>query len=316
MYCGIYRIHNKINDKNYIGQSVNITDRWRKHRSTVFATQNPGYNYPIYRAIRKYGLENFELLIEEECKPEELNEKEIYYINKYQSYCWQNGYNIAFGGSNGGHYVVLNESSFWDIHDLLKETNLSEQHIANMFSVSLDAICKINVGSRLYHTEVSYPIRQTRNNKFCKICGKKLTSDNSTGYCKECMYFVPKDKDTFLKECFLYSFSKVASINNTTKKQIQGWLKRNNYPYNVKEYKNWYKEEHNIKTTKIERTIIQIDPVTNKELNSFRSYGEAARYIGFGLSNRGSHIREAAIGLLKQAYGYKWRIEEKIVDEQ
>lgn len=51
----------------------------------------------IYRAIRKYGLENFTFEVLEECPSELLNEREIYWINYFDSY--YNGYNCTLGGN-------------------------------------------------------------------------------------------------------------------------------------------------------------------------------------------------------------------------
>ena len=56
---GIYKITNMINGKCYVGQAVNIKRRWKKHKEVAFNNKDPGYSYPLYQAIRKYGLENF-----------------------------------------------------------------------------------------------------------------------------------------------------------------------------------------------------------------------------------------------------------------
>ena len=56
MACGIYKIENQVNQKVYIGQSTNITTRWRRHRSEASNLNN---SYPLYCAMRKYGLDNF-----------------------------------------------------------------------------------------------------------------------------------------------------------------------------------------------------------------------------------------------------------------
>ena len=56
---GIYKITNKINHKSYIGQSTNIEKRWNNHLSSVNNTQDHCYNYPVYRAMRKYGVSKF-----------------------------------------------------------------------------------------------------------------------------------------------------------------------------------------------------------------------------------------------------------------
>ena len=97
MSCGIYKIENLFNHKIYIGQSINIEARFKKHKSCKD-------NFLIHKAIQKYGKENFSFDIIELCNQEELNEREIYWIDFYQS-CILNGlnkgYNMNYGGSNG-----------------------------------------------------------------------------------------------------------------------------------------------------------------------------------------------------------------------
>ena len=55
MSIGIYIITNKINNKSYIGQSVNIEKRITTHFWAAFKENLPSYNFHIYQAIRKYG---------------------------------------------------------------------------------------------------------------------------------------------------------------------------------------------------------------------------------------------------------------------
>lgn len=96
--CGIYKIENLINGKVYIGQSICIKNRWQSHKTDGFNPKNKCYNRPLYRAFRKYGLKNFDFSIIELCNPEELNEKEIYWISYYNSY-GKEGYNLTPGGN-------------------------------------------------------------------------------------------------------------------------------------------------------------------------------------------------------------------------
>ena len=86
MISGIYKITNKINNNSYIGSSNDIYGRWKRH---LINSKNPNlkyYDYPIYKAIRKYKKENFILEILEEVKPNIgiLIEKEKYYYNLLQ----------------------------------------------------------------------------------------------------------------------------------------------------------------------------------------------------------------------------------------
>ena len=93
----IYKITNLINNKIYIGQTVNsINFRWRDHKNTAFNKNSPEYTWPIHAAIRKYGIENFNIEEIEFCNNKILNDREIYWINYYNSY--DQGYNATLGG--------------------------------------------------------------------------------------------------------------------------------------------------------------------------------------------------------------------------
>ena len=86
---GIYKIENLINGKVYIGQSVNIKERWNEHKLINSRTSKDALKkqkYPLYLAFQKYGLENFSFEVLEECSLEDLDTKEQFYIKKYNSY--------------------------------------------------------------------------------------------------------------------------------------------------------------------------------------------------------------------------------------
>lgn len=96
---GIYAITNKINRKVYIGQSINIEYRWSHHRSEL----NKGRHNNTYlqNSWNKYGEVNFEFKVlyeTDNCDKNFLNQKEQYFINKYDSMYDRNGYNIKGGG--------------------------------------------------------------------------------------------------------------------------------------------------------------------------------------------------------------------------
>ena len=96
---GIYKIENLVNGKKYIGQSVDIEDRWRDHK--WLANNSYSGKYPLYNAIRKYGLNNFDFSVIEECEINQLNDREIYWIKYYKTFIHQTdsqGYNLTRGG--------------------------------------------------------------------------------------------------------------------------------------------------------------------------------------------------------------------------
>ena len=96
----IYKITNKVNGKSYIGKTERtIQRRFLEHCHEAYEERS--YNRPLYRAIRKYGKENFEIVELEQTNQTE--EREIYWINFYKTY-GANGYNATKGG-DGTHYL-------------------------------------------------------------------------------------------------------------------------------------------------------------------------------------------------------------------
>lgn len=90
----IYKIQNVINNKVYIGQTINYKNRIIKHKYDLRNFKNASRH--LQNAWNKYGEENFIFEIIETCLKEELNEKEKYYIRMYDSI--SDGYNIEGGG--------------------------------------------------------------------------------------------------------------------------------------------------------------------------------------------------------------------------
>lgn len=99
MTSGIYLITNKLNNMQYVGQSVDIEDRLYRHSIT-------NDNCYLHNAIKKYGWDNFKTEIVEYCEPnkEILNAKEIYYI-QYFNTLMPNGYNMTKGGGASPEYT-------------------------------------------------------------------------------------------------------------------------------------------------------------------------------------------------------------------
>lgn len=112
MSIGIYKIENKQSHKCYIGQSINIEKRWAEHKRAALNNYDDTY---IHRALRKYGVDNFIFKIVELCDKEELNKKEIEWINKLDTF--QNGYNCT----TGGYYCITKNQG--ENHSNAKITN-------------------------------------------------------------------------------------------------------------------------------------------------------------------------------------------------
>lgn len=89
---GIYKITNKLNNKIYIGQASNLEERINEHKQKRFI--------PIDMWINMLGVENFNFEIIEECSDDEIDEKEQYYIQQYNSTNENFGYNKQISGFN------------------------------------------------------------------------------------------------------------------------------------------------------------------------------------------------------------------------
>lgn len=99
---GIYKITNTINGKCYIGQSIYLKKRIRRHLTYKCHKDN----LSLYKAFDKYGIDKFMIKILETIDTEkcddiksELDKLEIFYIKNYDSY--NSGYNQTIGGDAG-----------------------------------------------------------------------------------------------------------------------------------------------------------------------------------------------------------------------
>ena len=123
----IYKITNLINGKMYIGQTTKtIEERFNHHKSDSMRPDRKGSTFPLYVAMRKYGIENFKIECIEKCHISQLDEKEIFWINSFDTY--NNGYNATLGGC-GGQLLNLNEkkivNEYYNMGTLTKVANLN-----------------------------------------------------------------------------------------------------------------------------------------------------------------------------------------------
>lgn len=120
---GIYAIKNKINNKLYIGKSIDVNVRYYSRHRKNLINNNHGNDH-LQKSWNKYGEQNFEFYIIEECSEEKLNEREIYWINYYKSYNNKYGYNMTLGGDGGS----LIQESRDKISKKLKGRKLTLEH--------------------------------------------------------------------------------------------------------------------------------------------------------------------------------------------
>ena len=93
--ASIYIIENKENGKRYVGKTTlsDPYERWKQHQYNVKSKYNP---MVISDAMFKYGVDNFTFYVIETCDDEDVNQRETYWINKFNTY--KDGYNSTLGG--------------------------------------------------------------------------------------------------------------------------------------------------------------------------------------------------------------------------
>lgn len=153
----IYLIENKLNHKKYIGKTKrDMKTRIRDHQKSFNDKNKRMYNFKLYEAMRKYGFENFEFSIIEECNDDVVNEKEEFYIDKYNTCLY--GYNTAVGG-DGKHLInnyrkeafkILYENG-WVLEDIAKATGNHYKTI-----------------SKILRHDYGISTKENANNLFCK----------------------------------------------------------------------------------------------------------------------------------------------------
>ena len=192
MIYTIYMHKNKINGKVYIGQTIQQQPEKRWKNGAGYKTCTYFYN-----AIKKYGWDNFEHIILEqsEMTAEEANQKEIEYIEKYDSTNLEKGYNILIGGHNSISEKALPAALKWmqehpefglaRAHEMLK---WQEEHPEEMLAMrrinqkkATEARKKpvqcIETGI-IYEsaTEAARCVPKTSQSKICMVCqGKRKT---------------------------------------------------------------------------------------------------------------------------------------------
>ena len=121
---------NKNNGKKYIGQAKNFKRRCQGH---VWSSNNENdvtYNQLIHRAIRKYGIESFDICVlrynlETQCL---MDLYESYYIEKYNTNAKTgHGYNVADGGKAGNKFVGRTEEQMNETRLKMSESSKGEK---------------------------------------------------------------------------------------------------------------------------------------------------------------------------------------------
>ena len=275
----IYKIWNDNNNKIYIGQtSISVKNRWSHHLYDYIK-----YDTPLYRAMKKYGAASFHIETIEECNDENLNDREIYWIQYYNSYI--SGYNATPGGTSvqsGNMNKLIDDKKIKQLWD----EGYSISDIKNMLQCA-----KITVQDHLKDYE-NYSIEEA-------ILRGKTSSSLKRG--REILQYD-------LNNNFIQSFPSIKVA--AEKCQLQ--------PANIRKCANgerkrcgnykWKYANNNIKNKK-QTKIYQYD-LQHHLINIFNNKLEASKATG--CDNSG--ISKVCNGKAKTCGGYIWE-EKEILEE-
>ncbi|QIW89770.1 homing endonuclease [Bacillus phage Izhevsk] len=179
-YGIIYKVTNLINNKIYIGQTVEeLKERQRKHFYSC--DNNKDANTVFYNSIRKYGKENFKWeIIDTGDSKLELDEKETYWINETNSHISNGqGYNMTSGG-DGCDGFKHSQESIKKMSDFRKELYKNKENCP-MYGKnhSNEAKEKISTARKEKYTGENHPWYGKSHSEEAK----KKMSESSKGVC-------------------------------------------------------------------------------------------------------------------------------------
>lgn len=285
----IYCITNDLNNKKYVGQTrVSVNTRFKSHI-------NDYNNYDkcaLHLAIQKYGEEHFSVETLEECDDSLLDDREIYWIEKLDTY--HNGYNSTVGGQsrplkydykeiankylelrsyketanyfNCSYIVVKEACTLYNIPDF--SNHFSEENIKKMFDW-------------LFNNNFNVP-----------EAAKKFNCSTTAVYYNLKKYGIDlkSEQDKYIISSYkkLGSISKTAKATGRCNKYISKVLRENNIP----------RISHKITKQK----IAQYD-LNGKLIKEYESMSEASRELNIDIRL----ISRACNGKANTAHGYKWK---------
>lgn len=256
----IYCITNLINNKLYIGQTHrNLQERWNEHLAAGNDLDN---NLPLYRAMRKYGQDNFSIAIIEQCPDEELNEKEQYWIKQKQTWIAlypDKGYNVTNGGNARTKYS-------YDYIRLLYKNGMTQSEIKQ----------ELNCDPWVIRQAISVDDTITQN--YREQQRHNATTKGQKKLMKQVQAIDPKTNEIYQ---IFNSISEASKFFNIDHACISAAIRKGR-PHTCRNYYWEYCNKDDIARKTV--SVISIDLITNQE-TAYPSVAEAARQCNLNAPN-------------------------------
>ena len=295
MSCGIYKYENLITNQIYIGQAIELQERYKKHKYNMF---DMNHNEDFYIGLREYGFNNFSYEILEEFEifdQELLNKLECYYIEKYNS-MRPNGYNMVPGGSNGAGLAKGKTVYQFDLYGNFIKSFSSAREASRQTGIDFSVICSCCRGEKI----------NGKNYQWSYVKDDSNIQDVSMIARYQNRKILQYDKDNNLIQIY-ETLEDAAAASGVAKSTISnvchgkgksggGFLWK--YEDNLNPRKNYTSKIH-------KKEVIQFDKFGN-QINTFKSLTEAAQQTGINLGN----IGQVCNNKRKTAGGYIWKYKD------
>ena len=309
MTCGVYMIRNKVNNKIYIGQAIDIKGRWGRHRREL--KDNKHVNKHLQRSWNKYGEESFKFSILLECEESQLNTYEQYYIFELMTYDSRVGYNNTYGGDSGRPTEEtkkkMSESNKGktrseETRKKISKANKGEnnpnygKHISDEHKKK---ISEANKG-RTLSDEHRKRLSEVNKGKTLSDETKRKLSEANKGKCGENSPKYGKHMSEEAKRK-IGEANKGKILSDETKRKLSEAHKGENNPMYGRT------GENNPKS----KPIVQLDPNTDEVVNTYSGISEAARQTGFNHGNISKCCNNKYLEPGNNIYkGFKWMFLE------
>lgn len=205
----LYKITNSINNKTYFGITGDIQDRFDYHRTRAFQPKHKEYDKVLYRAFRKYGIENFTFeILSEDLSIEKAKELEIEYIKKFNSTSHDLGYNVTRGGDftavtgEDHHNAILTEEEAKDIiNRRLNKEKRSDVYAIYSSKITFAGFCNVWQGRTWSHINPEFSNRQDK--------GRDGVKNGNSIFTKEDVIWIrTKRKESYSRIVIFREFNK------------------------------------------------------------------------------------------------------------
>lgn len=301
----LYLILNDIYpDKVYVGQTLRtIKDRWYNHRSQI---KDHIYTDKLHNLMCKYGIEHFAIEGIEKCtaltKKDlilRLNEKEKYYINKFDSY--YNGLNATKGGRDSVDHNMRAVTKYTLYGDKIKDyesiDSLKEEFdVVNCIYECCSGKCKYAYGFIWRYKEDSIYKYALPNNKEIKEAIVRFNAINT----------IDKYDCYGNKVCSYKNVNEASKLNNVNRNRIINCCTGHCVYVDTFVYRFACDKFNTYKYYSDKPKLVEKRNLNGELICIYSSTREAGRAMGLN----GSQISAACRGEYKQSYGYIWRYVE------